>query len=74
LINSNRGKTITFGGSGPDRSTAQFFGYPYSEKPELLSVSPVPEPQTYAMLFSGLILIYSIVGRRKPKPLFRNVD
>jgi hypothetical protein len=66
-INSNRGNTITFGGSGPDKSDAQFFGFPYSGSPALLTVTPVPEPETYAMWLAGLVLIGSTLSRRNRK-------
>jgi hypothetical protein len=37
----------------------------YLAKPVTYSVSPVPEPETYAMLLAGLALIGTIAVRRK---------
>jgi hypothetical protein len=66
-INSNLGKSITFGGSSSG-GDAQFFGYVFTAgKPAVLSVSPVPEPETYAMLLAGLWVMGSAVKRRKSK-------
>jgi hypothetical protein len=66
-INSNLGKSITFGGSSSG-GNAQFFGYEFTiGKPAVLSLIPVPEPETYAMLLVGLGLIGARVKRRKAK-------
>jgi hypothetical protein len=68
-INGNLGNAITFGGSGPANSSAQFFGYPYSGRPAILSITPVPEPQTYAMLLAGLGLMGWATRRHKLKAI-----